>query len=207
MKRCMILLTGAIFPSDKGKDDIIICADSGALSLEGSDIVPDHIIGDMDSIPSDVLSKFEASGANIHRFPEEKDLSDGELAIDLALQFEPDEIMIFGGKDGRVDHVLSSYHLLHLIPQDISSSLYLEGGRILLLREGDEKKMTTSACIISILPACDDCVVTVKGLKWELKEKQLKLGSTLGIHNESTGSPFLVKAVEGLIFLMMMDEL
>ena len=159
----------------------------------------------MDSMPDDLLKKLESSGSVIERYPVDKDLTDGEIAVVRAISFRPSRIDLYGGTSGRPDHVLSSYQLLHLIPDDIHSSLHLDNDKVMLIREGEELKVTTRRRIISILPCGHGCTVTIKGLKWELDQEALEIGSTLGIHNENIGNPFYVRVESGDLYLIMMD--
>ena len=66
--------------------DLIIAADGGGMHLAAAGLIPDVVIGDMDSIAPGVLAKFENSGSQILRYPVEKDETDLELAMELALQ-------------------------------------------------------------------------------------------------------------------------
>lgn len=203
MKRCIVVLSGSEPPSEFENDDITICADSGALSLYQRGVIPDHIVGDMDSISEDALKEMEASGSLIEVHPVEKDRTDGELAVQKAISSHPDAIDIYGKSSGRADHLLACYHLLHIIPPEISSSLHLGDDKVLLVREGNEIEVVTERSLISVLPSTKTSTVTIRGLKWELEREQLILGSTRGIHNENPGRPFLIRAVEGDIYVIL----
>ena len=47
----------------------MICADGGARHLDGTGIIPDLIVGDMDSLDSATLQSYEAKGCRIIRQP------------------------------------------------------------------------------------------------------------------------------------------
>ena len=206
MIRCAVFLTGAIPPRDLGEIDVTICADSGAIPLHERGVVPNYLVGDMDSIPEHILDEMERCGSIIERYPEDKDISDGEAGVRKAVSLDPRRIDIYGGRNGRSDHVLSSYHLLHLVPREIHTSLHLDDDKVILIRCGEELKVTTQRRIISVMPATPECIVSIKGLKWELEREQLKMGSTMGIHNENIGSSFTVRADSGEIYLIMIGD-
>lgn len=206
MSSVLILLGGAIVPEDIEQYDQIICADSGYLSLRGKEIVPDHLVGDMDSISPEALEHAEASGVKVTSFSPDKDLTDGEIAVRKALSLAPDRLVICGGRGGRLDHVLSGSHLLFLIPPEVDAELRVEGDMIRLLRGGDWMTIDKQEGIVSILPARGDCVVSVKGMKWDLENEILDFGCTRGIHNEFQDEEAVIESISGDLFVMIVHE-
>lgn len=204
--RCVVILSGGRPPFDIRDDDITICADSGATSLVSAGGSPDIVIGDMDSIDTAVLAELEKRGVTIEVHQRDKDLSDGELAVMNAISRHPKQIEIYGGKRGRSDHILASFHLLYCIPEGILATLHLEGDEVLLIRDGSEFKGTTDKPVISVLPASKRAKVTMDGVKWELKERVIEVGSTLGIHNEPRSGKIRIEAVEGDIYLIFAND-
>ncbi len=206
MTSVLILLGGANAPKDIQHYEHIICADSGYLSLEGVGKEGVHLVGDMDSIPPERLEEAASSGVLISRFPSDKGLTDGEIAVRKALSMAPDRLVICGGRSGRLDHVLSGSHLLFLIPPEVHAELRIEGDRIRLLREGHSMAFGKQEGIVSILPARGDCVVSVKGMKWDLEDERLDFGSTRGIHNEFRDGEAVIGSISGDLFVMVVHE-
>ncbi len=68
-------------------DALIIAADGGADYCRELDLVPDVIIGDMDSIGCDPATTADFQDAEIIRHPARKDATDLELAIRLAVDW------------------------------------------------------------------------------------------------------------------------
>ncbi len=202
----MILLNGAEPPFGIEDDDIIICADSGLIPLRDEGIYPHYLVGDMDSISDDDVMLAVRHGTVVKKYPTDKDLSDGKIAIELAISLEKDEIVIHGGKSGRIDHVLSSIQMLSSIPSTMISKLFLGRDEVLLIRDGEKMRVQTEKRIISILPAWNDCVLSISGLKWDLKEERIEIGSTRFIHNENLGIPFDISSITGDMYLIMTDE-
>ncbi len=206
VNRCVVILSGGRPPFDIRDGDMIICADSGAESLVSTGAQPDIVIGDMDSIDMMVMAELEKRGVTMEVYPEDKDLSDGELTVMNAISRNPKQIEIYGGMRGRSDHILASFHLLYCIPKEIHAVLHLEGDEVILLREGSEFKGTTEKPVISVLPASKRAKVTMEGVKWELKERVIEIGSTLGIHNESLDGKVTIEAVEGDVYLIFASD-
>jgi len=85
--------------------DIVIAADAGLEICIKAGIEPHIAIGDFDSVDPAILSQL--STEKIFRFPEEKDYSDTELAIDAAHRYGAKDIILAGGGAGRLDHLLA----------------------------------------------------------------------------------------------------
>jgi thiamine pyrophosphokinase len=93
--------------------DVVIAADSGAAWLDAVGRQPDLLIGDMDSIPPDLLERLEARGVATESHPPDKEASDAELAVARAVEMGATEIVILGGFGGqRLDHELANLLLL-----------------------------------------------------------------------------------------------
>lgn len=206
IRRCLVFLSGGIAPENYNDGDLTICADSGALSLLERGRYPDYLIGDMDSIDEAYIREMEEEGTSIHRYPVDKDMSDGELSIRFAISLGPDRIEIYGGVEGRSDHILSNYQMLHLIPGSIDSRLHLGYDEIILIKEGESRKFASSRSIVSILPASQGARISLLGLRYEINDLELPLGSTRCIHNETCGGEFVVNVKGGSVFVLLSDR-
>ena len=68
---------------------MIIAADRGLLAADLRDIRPDYIVGDFDSVPSGLLEKYKQMSTPVRTFPTEKDKTDTQIALELALMHNP----------------------------------------------------------------------------------------------------------------------
>jgi len=66
--------------------DYIIAVDGGANELRRRGIIPNVIIGDMDSISQSTLNYFKDKGVKVVTYPHEKDETDLELALVYAFE-------------------------------------------------------------------------------------------------------------------------
>src|SRR3989338_2665653 len=174
------------------KADVVIAADSGALNALKLGIQPDHIVGDLDSLPSKDLKRFKKT--QIHKYPSKKDKSDGELALELLLSKKPKEIIIFGTIGGRPDHSLAALMLLAKIPKTIPSKMVSHDFEIFFTddlatiygKKGD---------LISLLPQdSKGAQVSTLGLLYSLKNQHLRYGSQ-GISNRMTENKAALKVL------------
>ena len=89
-----------------------VAADSGvehALAL-GRHV--DLVVGDFDSADPAALDAAVAGGAEVRRYPAEKDQSDLELALHAARASGATHVIVVGGSGGRLDHFLANVLLL-----------------------------------------------------------------------------------------------
>ncbi len=84
---------------------ILICADGGTEVALGLGLRPDLVVGDLDSLDETTRREAEAICA-IRTFPVRKDKTDTHLALEAALDYSPDEVMVCGAFGDRFDHNL-----------------------------------------------------------------------------------------------------
>lgn len=121
MKIC-IILNGEIKNYDyinsvilKGSYDYIICSDGGANHAYSMNIVPDYIIGDLDSVNENIIEYYKSKKVKFEKFPTKKDETDTELCIELSDKLKAKEIHLIGALGGRIDHTIANINLLYYI--------------------------------------------------------------------------------------------
>ncbi|MCG6538119.1 MAG: thiamine diphosphokinase, partial [Syntrophales bacterium LBB04] len=162
----------------------LICADGGARHLDALGLMPDVIIGDMDSLSPDLLRRFEEGGSRAIRHPRDKRETDTQLALEYALQLEPDEIRIFGALGGRIDHALANISLL--------AEAAKKGVPTKLVDEWCEVFCVDRDCIIegmpgqtlSLLPLSSQvCGINLEGFAYPLSGGTMQIGAPYGLSN------------------------
>ena len=164
--------------------NLIIGANGGSKHIATLGLKPHLLVGDMDSLTSPLWENEK----NIERavWPQDKNKTDTELAVDRAILSGCDKILIFGGLGGRIDHVLGNIELAVKYPARIE--ILDDNGKLAAL--DSTKKHTlygNPGSIVSILPFGSLITkVNSQGLKYELKDLDMIPG-TRGISNEMTG--------------------
>lgn len=87
------------------KSALTIAADSGLHTAFMASIIPDIVIGDMDSVHPLELAAVDPN--RIRTFPRDKNFSDTELAVRLFYERGIETICMVGGGGGRLDHLLA----------------------------------------------------------------------------------------------------
>ena len=91
----------------------IIGVDRGVEYLYHHKIMPQYIVGDFDSIDSEIIDYYRnETNVPIREFNPIKDASDTEIAIRLGMTLGSKEIIILGATGGRVDHLWANIQTL-----------------------------------------------------------------------------------------------
>ncbi len=175
----------------------IIAADGGCRHLYRLQWQPDVVIGDMDSLPAEVLTWLQTCAVDMRHHDPVKDETDLELALLYARKFDED-ILLFGMLGGRVDQMLANVLLLaHPHLHDSSIQLVEEYERAWLItarsriwgRPGDT---------ISLIPIGGDVLVRATvGLRWPLANSVLIFGEARGVSNVMTAVSATVDVASG----------
>jgi thiamine pyrophosphokinase len=117
MTRILIFANGLLPDPQKARSlvqpgDFIICADGGTRHALAMGLDPGLVIGDFDSLVLDESEKAERAGAQIVRYPHDKDETDLELALNHALELKPSSVVIVAALGERLDQTLGNIALL-----------------------------------------------------------------------------------------------
>ena len=202
-KTFVILLNGEPFRGDiSAENAYVICCD-GAYAWAKGRVRIDENLGDFDSLDEAPIP------APLRTFPSEKDETDGELAVDRALELGATDILFYGGGGGREDHFLGNLHLLYKAKRAgvLSAVLRTNGADIFLCGEGENTFACKKGQTVSLLPFGGDAhIMDARGLKYPMHGLCLCYGSTRGISNLTTGEEFSFTADRGYVLLINSGE-
>jgi len=203
--RAFIYVGGGIDPAyvtehPKG-DDLILAADGGMENANLLGVKPQIIVGDFDSYDKDALPKER----EILQVPAEKDETDTQLCVDLALQRGATELVLIGGLSGRLDHTLANLGILEDLDA-LGVHAYMTDGynRVRFLRSTSTLIVRSPFRYLSLL-AVDDVVkgVSVEGGKYPLKNARLsRRRQCLTVSNEITGNVALIDVKKGGVLII-----
>ena len=180
------------------KASYIVAADSGYDYARKNGIIPDMVVGDMDSIQNpDVLKNLPET--KIKRYDRDKDKTDTELGLDILWKWGTTRITIIGGGGGRLDHLFGLFtlferdkhpfqwftHRSRVIHIDTFLSLKVEKGETLsFFPIGETRSEMTS-----------------EGLKWSLDSICWNRGD-MGLSNEAMKNVITVTMKKGRLLLI-----
>ena len=162
--------------------DLTIAADRGLTAFHACGLLPDYLIGDMDSVAPEVLSCY-AEQVEQRRLPCEKDDTDGFEALYAAIGRGADEIVFLGALGGRLAHALANLMLLVRAAQaGVRAELLDEQVRIFRV-DGHAVLRHAVGDTVSILPLGTAEHITLTGFHYPLTDGHMDSASSLGISN------------------------
>ena len=158
----------------------IYCADGGANLLAKLNIFPKELWGDLDSVSTDILEKYETQGVIIKKFPKDKDFTDGELILSYILEKKYDKIVVIGGLGGRKDHELTNLNLLF----KFKNIIFLTEREEIFSVENYKEFLGEKGKTISFVPFSEKVEgLTLKGFKYPLNNYTLHQGDSICMSN------------------------
>ncbi len=181
-------------------DDLCIAADSGYHTAKALGERVDVLLGDFDSIGSVPRD----GDYEIQQVPAEKDYTDTQLAVEIAVERGAEEIILVGGLSGRLDHTLSTLAILEdlhargiygTVTDGQSRARYMKSSSTLIARSGYK--------YLSLI-AADEVVkgVDVEGCKYPLKRAVIRRRTQFAVSNEITGNVAFIAVRKGGVFII-----
>lgn len=168
--------------------------------------MPNHVVGDFDSVSAPILEFYRNKTQVIfHKYNSEKDNTDTDIALKLAIRLKSSVITIIGALGKRMDHALSNIHILSdaleaKIPCQILddyNKIYLIDNNITL------NKNKTYGKYISLIPLTSEVQgLTLKGFKYPLENASLTIGKSLGVSNEIIEDIARIELKNGILIVI-----
>jgi len=208
VQRIIILANGELPDIDKAlsfiqSGDYIICADGGTRHALALGIRANLIIGDMDSAEQGAVKNFKDAGVIVEPYPQDKNETDLELAINRAIELDPQQIIIVAALGGRLDQTLANITLL-TDPRLSKLDIRLDDGvEEVYLCQDQAQIHGRSGDIVSLIPWQGDVsAVQTSALKWPLRKETLYPDKTRGVSNEMLGGTASVSIGSGLLLIV-----
>lgn len=182
---------------------LIISADSGARHCKRFNVIPDLLVGDFDSVDESDYAGMAADGVEIVRFPAEKDMTDSELAIEMALDRGCSKVILLGSLGTRLDHSLSNLFLLKkLLDKGVAGIIADEHNEVVLINHSIVLAREEGV-FITLLPLAGSAKgVTTSGLYYPLNNATLEIGSSWGVSNRFSEDTAQVTVEEGYLLVI-----
>ena len=194
-----LIIIGGFPPDGRALDHIaphhiVICADSGLAHALELGLVPDVVVGDMDSVDPALLERIEGAGVPVLRASPDKDHTDTELAIAHALDQHDDRpgasrlTVLWGGGD-RSDHTLGVIAACSDPALDALDQVELWAGADQMRFARPDRPVELECPVgstVSLVPIGGPASgVRTHGLRWSLDGEDLPAGRARGVSNEA----------------------
>lgn len=180
----------------------IIAVNGGTKHIIKQNIIPDLIIGDLDSLSLSIKRKILQNSVPVIKHPEDKDFTDLELAVNYLLQCKPKDITLIGVLGKRLDQTFANLCLLEsFLINNIKCQIIDNATTIWLIN----KSITINVSIgdlVSIHPLTNKVQgITTDGLKFPLSGDVLLRNASRGISNVALRSSVNISVNEGTAYI------
>ncbi len=184
--------------------DLVIAADGGYKNATLMGVHINLLVGDFDSlgqIPDDV--------DDILQVPAEKNETDTQLAVRIALEKGADDLVIIASTSGRVDHAMSTLAILEeLWEKRIPAHIVNGQNRVRFIRNSGTILVRSPYRYFSVL-AADDKIkgVSIEGGKYPLVNKVIERKKQFAVSNEITKNAALITVKKGGAYIVESRDL
>lgn len=181
------------------KPNTLACDGALATCLDNG-IVPDGVVGDMDSVDRNVLERFVSLGGEVH---ERKEQDAHDLAKTLALAGEQghSSCIVIGATGGDLEHEWANLLSCAATNMDIECVGEVHVHRFLLPNRNHSIEIGLGQNFSFFgVPTAEG--ITLSGAQYGLENEALRMGSR-GLHNVATSSTLQVHYTGGRLMLLM----
>ena len=182
--------------------DFVLAADGGARHALRAGIVPDAIIGDLDSVTPSIKKRFaRARWICVHN----QDKTDFSKAMDFLVQNGCKQCLLTGFTGGRMDFTLGNLLAVYPYASRLEICLAGDGWKMypVVQKKTFQAPLGTRVSILS-LKTCSG--VTSCGLKFPLRHSRLTLGTTRTLSNLTSRNNFSISLKTGALLVYVEDK-
>lgn len=212
-RRAVIFLNGQIPDLSAASnvvraDDWLIAVDGGWVHMRRLGLQPNVVIGDMDSLSAEDILQITSAGIPLVRYPSDKNETDFELALYLAVEKEGYRtVRVLGAFGGRLDQTLGNLALLALPLLDNCDVRLDDGSQEAFLIRAEATITGYPGDTISLIPMFGAVHgVVTNGLKYPLHHESLWPERTRGISNVMINSQAFVQIQKGLLLCIHLRQ-
>jgi len=202
----VVIVAGGVEPPHRSTSDAIrtgtpvIAADGGLERARELGLDVTIAVGDFDSASPETVSAAEASGTRVERHPVAKDATDLELALDRALELQPQRIVVLAVVGDRLDHLFSTFQLL-ASPRYAEVELDADIGRAQVhVIRGERTLSGRPGELMSLFAVHGPAEgVRTEGLAYPLDGETLDPGSSRGVSNVFVEETAAIRVESGVL--------
>ena len=206
-----VIVSGGSPPSEKllkqqlSDADLIIGVDGAADILMDLGIKADIVIGDFDTAKKINILEQQNNGAEVIRLRVDKNETDTEAAVNLAIARGAKNIVMLGAVGTRLDHSLANVSILKPIFEQGIFAKRIDDNTEMFISDSEVSLCANVGETISILPLCSDITVSASGLKYPLDELFLPFGTSRGVSNIIESSSVIINRSGGYALIVLTD--
>ncbi len=181
-------------------NDFLLAADGGANTALKARVMPDMVIGDLDSLTPQNAEKI---GEDRLLKVDRQDNTDLEKALDFAAYIKPQTCTILCATGGRIDFTLSNFSSVFKYIDKFEIVFAAPNWRIYPINKTTAFKAKAGATV-SLMPMGPVRSVSLSGLKYPLRNAALNIGQT-AVSNIAKKDAFKVSLKQGCLLVMVYE--
>eukprot|EP01052_Picozoa_sp_SAG31_P020204 SAG31_NODE_1509_length_8062_cov_6.974884_7_plen_329_part_00 len=197
-----------------------VVADGGAnrLSVAAPDLVPDVVVGDLDSANPDTIARYARAGCEVLDQSNDQDTTDLEKALTIVRnRFGSDSskrgrVYVLGqcvGVDGRLDHYFATLNAMFKF-QDLQIIVVGADSALSLLPESAAPTThiltAVVGCHCGLVPIGRPCrAVSTNGLEWNMEKAPMEYGGLISCCNIAAATQVEVTTADPLLWMLAFD--
>ncbi len=175
----------------------LIAADGAGQQLLERGLIPERIIGDLDSLPLEAVAAVYPPDRIVH--DPDQDSNDFEKCLRYCRRQGMHSILVCGMHGGEFEHSLNNWSVFIRHARDINMCVY-DAGRLGIPVHKELCLATRPGEIISLIPQ-PAAVLSTESLRWPLQREALGLGSREGARNQALTDRISINVHEGELLL------
>ena len=203
MKKCFIF--GALPVNElfllPQKDDFVIAADRGFITVNELNITPVLVVGDFDSLGYEPLAVSKIV------LPTVKDDTDLCVALKYALDKGFRDIYVFGAADGKTDHTFANIALAANVSRMGARCIFFGSNTHFTAVTNSKIEFNGAKGRVSVFGFGGDAFgVTLTGFEYNLENATLESFVPLGVSNSFKKESCKISVKEGTLIVMWEDK-
>jgi thiamine pyrophosphokinase len=190
--------SGALLRTLAAAAGTVVGADGGANVCARHGVVPDVIVGDLDSVSAATLRKCSRS---LLLYVDNQNTTDLEKALDVLVQRGDREALIAGADGRRIDFTFGNIAVLWRYCDRISSTVVGDGWYAIPLR-GRMQVHAPAGTVVSVLPEGTVSGITLRGFAYPLRDATMRIGE-IGVSNVIRARPATVSVRSGSLLVIV----
>ena len=210
-KQVVVIGNGHFTPHSHIKslyDDIfVVDVKGGTKHIIKQNLIPDLIIGDLDSLSYLVRQKIRQHNVPVITYPKDKDFTDLELAINSLLKCKPKNITFLGLLGKRWDQTFANFCLMESCLNHGIKCRMVDGSTTIWLINSSIAFKASIGDTVSLHPLTNEVQgITTKGLKFILKDDILSRAASRGISNVAVNRSVTISVRSGRLFVFHIQK-
>lgn len=191
-------LSKKIFAKFAQKADVFIGADGGGIHLMYHGVIPNVVIGDLDSFVLDVPEETQLIKDS------DQETNDLEKALTYLLKHNYTTVYIAGATGKRLDHTLKNLSVLLQFYKKFNEICLIDNFGKHFIAQNAHHLKTRPGQVISLFPLSGNVAgITTQGVKYPLQNESLVNGKRDGSSNEATGSSVVIEYTSGNLLVSL----